>query len=41
MPTPHSVLTEHLVDRDGEPTKEAALRVIDSFRERLAPATAT
>ncbi len=35
MPTPHSVLTEHLIDRDGEPTKEAALRVISFFRERL------
>lgn len=38
MPTPHSVLTEHLVDRDGEPTKEAARRVIGFFRERLQPA---
>jgi len=35
MSTPHSVLTEHLVDRDGEPTKEAARRVIAFFRERL------
>ena len=38
MKVPHSVLTEHLVDRDGEPTKEAALRVISFFRERLAGA---
>lgn len=36
MKTPHSVLTEHLIDRDGEPTKEAARRVIAFFRERLA-----
>ncbi|MFN2425183.1 MAG: dienelactone hydrolase family protein [Candidatus Binatia bacterium] len=35
MSTPHSVLTEHLIDRDGEPTKEAARRVIAFFRERL------
>jgi dienelactone hydrolase len=34
MPTPHSVLTEHLIDRDGQPTKEAARRVIAFFRER-------
>ncbi|MFN2377416.1 MAG: dienelactone hydrolase family protein [Candidatus Binatia bacterium] len=38
MSVPHSVLTEHLVDRDGEPTKEAARRVISFFRERLAAA---
>jgi dienelactone hydrolase len=37
MSTPHSVLTEHLIDRDGEPTKEAARRVISFFRERLLP----
>lgn len=36
MHVPHSVLTEHLIDRDGEPTKDAALRVIAFFRERLA-----
>jgi dienelactone hydrolase len=38
MKQPHSVLTEHLVDRDGEPTMEAARRVIGFFRERLATA---
>jgi hypothetical protein len=38
MKTPHSVLTEHLIDRDGEPTKNAALRVIGFFRERLGRA---
>lgn len=35
MKTPHSVLTEHLIDRDGEPTSEAARRVIAFLRERL------
>lgn len=35
-PFPHSVLTEDLVDRDGEPTKQAAERVLAFFRERLA-----
>jgi dienelactone hydrolase len=39
MATPHSVLTEHLVDRDGEPTREAARRVIGFFRERLMQET--
>ena len=38
MKQPHSVLTEHLVDRDGEPTRDAANRVIAFFRERLMPA---
>ncbi len=33
--TPHSVVTLHLIDKDGEPTKEAAKRVIEFFRERL------
>ena len=32
---PHSVLTNDLIDADGEPTKEAAKRVIAFFRERL------
>lgn len=36
MKMPHSVLTEHLIDRDGEPTKEAANHVIAFFREKLA-----
>lgn len=35
-PRPHSVLTVDLIDRDGEPTKEAAKRVISFLRERLA-----
>ena len=32
---PHSVLTNDLIDADGEPTKEAAKRMIAFFRERL------
>jgi dienelactone hydrolase len=32
---PHSVVTNDLIDRAGEPTKEAANRVIAFFRERL------
>lgn len=37
-PRPHSVLTEDLIDRDGEPTREAAKRVIAFFVERLKAA---
>lgn len=38
-PVPHSVVTTHLIDREGEPTRLAAGRVIAFFRERLqAPA---
>ena len=32
---PHSVLTEGLIDRPGEPTREALDQVLDFFRERL------
>jgi dienelactone hydrolase len=32
---PHSVLTEHLVDREGEPTRDALDTVLDLFRTRL------
>ena len=32
---PHSVLTTHLVDREGEPTRAALDEVLDLFRERL------
>jgi len=36
---PHSVLTEHLVDEPGSPTRQALDAVLDLFRERLlAPA---
>lgn len=34
----HSVLTEHLQDREGTPTREALDRVLDFFSERLLPA---
>ncbi len=37
-PKPHSVLTEDLIDEDGQPTKEAAKRVIAFFVERLKTA---
>jgi len=37
-PKPHSVLTHDLIDKDGEPTKEAAKRVIAFLVERLKPA---
>jgi dienelactone hydrolase len=32
---PHSVLTEHLVDEPGEPTRRALDQVLDLFRARL------
>ncbi len=32
---PHSVLTEHLVDEPGTPTRDALDRVLDLFRTRL------
>ncbi|MDQ3246315.1 MAG: hypothetical protein M3Q52_05395 [Pseudomonadota bacterium] len=33
---PHSVLTTGLVNREGEPTREAVDRVIGFLRERLS-----
>jgi dienelactone hydrolase len=33
----HSVLTEHLVDEPGHPTRDALDRVLAFFRERLSP----
>ena len=36
---PHSVLTEHLVDKPGEPTRAALERVLELFRVRLLGAT--
>jgi dienelactone hydrolase len=36
-PHAHSVLTNDLIDRDGEPTKEAAKRVIAFLKVRLNP----
>jgi dienelactone hydrolase len=32
---PHSVLTEHLIDEPGEPTRDALDQVLDLFRSRL------
>ena len=34
---PHSVLTEHLVDVPGEPTRDALDLVLELFRKRLLP----
>jgi hypothetical protein len=34
---PHSVLTEHLVDEPGQPTRRALDDVLDLFRRRLLP----
>jgi dienelactone hydrolase len=39
-PFPHSVLTNDLIDRAGEPTKPAAERVIAFLKERLGPGSA-
>ena len=36
---PHSVLTEHLVDAPGEPTRAALDQVLDLFRTRLLTAS--
>jgi dienelactone hydrolase len=37
--TAHSVLTQHLVDEPGHPTREALDRVLAFFAERLRPAS--
>jgi dienelactone hydrolase len=37
-PQPHAVLTADLIDRDGEPTREAARRVVAFLREQLLAA---
>lgn len=34
---PHSVLTEHLIDEPGQPTRAALDTVLDLFRSRLLP----
>lgn len=34
---PHSVLTEHLIDEAGEPTRDALDQVLDLLRRRLLP----
>ena len=31
----HSVLTEHLIDEPGQPTRDALEQVLDLFRSRL------
>jgi dienelactone hydrolase len=36
---PHSVLTEHLIDEAGQPTRQALDRVLDHFRTQLLDAT--
>jgi dienelactone hydrolase len=36
MKNPHSVVTAHLIDREGEPTREALEEIIGFFRTRLA-----
>jgi len=33
--TAHSVLTEHLIDEPGQPTRDAFEQVLDLFRSRL------
>ena len=33
--SPHSVVTEHLIDEPGQPTREALDRVLDLFRDKL------
>ncbi len=35
MKTPHSVVTAHLIDRDGEPTRQAVDEIIAFFKQRL------
>ncbi|MDH6244312.1 hypothetical protein M2432_001954 [Mycobacterium sp. OTB74] len=34
--SPHSVLTEHLIDEPGQPTQEALHQVLDFLQRRLA-----
>jgi dienelactone hydrolase len=41
MGSPHSVLTEHLVDEPGQPTRDALDQVLDLFRRRLLGHAAT
>jgi dienelactone hydrolase len=38
MSNPHSVLTEHLVDEPGTPTRQAVDQVLGLFRRKLLPA---
>jgi hypothetical protein len=39
MKNPHSVVTAHLIDRDGEPTRKAVDEILDFFRMRLKEPT--
>jgi dienelactone hydrolase len=41
VPVPHSVVSVHLVDREGEPTIQARDEILAFFRERLRGDTAT
>ncbi len=38
MKNPHSIVTEHLIDVEGEPTRAALDQVLDLFRRRLLTA---
>jgi dienelactone hydrolase len=40
MKNPHSVVTAHLIDRAGEPTRQAVDEILDFFRMRLLDAPA-
>jgi hypothetical protein len=35
MKNPHSVVTGHLIDCDGEPTRQAVDEILEFFRQRL------
>jgi hypothetical protein len=35
MKNPHSVVTQHLIDREGEPTRQALDEILAFFRMRL------
>jgi hypothetical protein len=38
MNNPHSVVTAHLIDREGEPTRQALDEILGFFRQRLVSA---
>src|SRR5262245_66694917 len=38
MKNPHSVVTAHLIDREGEPTRQALDEILGFFRMRLLAA---
>jgi dienelactone hydrolase len=38
MKNPHSVVTAHLIDREGEPTRQALEEILGFFRQRLVAA---